>query len=168
MKLKALLPLLTALIFLTVVTGCETTTHIITEGPSPGVKVQQSPGGIAQIRMNSVAILDDSLQKWYVYENSQTGVKEHGKIGKIAVESTGTRRTPTNTLEAWALFRNRTDFDLQLQCRVQFFDTTQAPLEGPTAWKRLYLPSNSVATYKESSINVHNIGYYYIEVREGR
>lgn len=156
-----------AVVFLFLVAvGCQTT-HI-TEGPAPGVRVNNSPATGAQVRMNSVAILDDSLQKWYVHENSLTGSFEHGKIGKIAVESTNSRRTPTGTLEAWAMLRNRTDHALQLQCRVQFFDKKQAPLEGPTSWKRIYLPANSVATYKESSISVKNIGYYYIEVREGR
>lgn len=175
MKSYLSLILLSAGAVLLIFSGCGvTTTHTstattqIVEGPSPGVRVENSPGGIAQVRMNSVAILDDSLQRWYVYENSVTGVKEHGKIGKIAVESTNTRRTPTNTIEAWALFRNRTDYDLQIQCRVQFFDYMKAPLEDPSAWKRIYLPANSVASYKESSIGVHDIGYYYIEVREGR
>lgn len=127
------------------------------------------PEGMAPIvRMNSVAVLDDSLQRWYVYQDTLTGVREHGKVGKIAVEATNTRRTATGTLEAWAMLRNRTDHDLQIQGRVHFFDTQKAPLEGPTAWKRIYLPANAVATYKESSVTVHNIGYYYIEVREGR
>lgn len=166
MRFKLIMSILATCTLLLVIGGCKTTS--ITEGPSPGVRVERFPNSTAQIRMNSVAILDDSIQKWYVYENSVNGAKEHGKVGKIAVESTGTRRTATNTLEAWALFRNRTDYNLQLQCRVQFFDTVQAPLEGPTAWERVFLPANSVAPFKESSINVHNIGFYYIEVREGK
>ena len=66
------------------------------------------------------------------------------------------------------MIRNRTDFPLQIEGRVQFFDESKAPVEGPTAWQRVFLPPQSVATYKESSTNVYDIGYYYIEIREGR
>lgn len=146
--------------------GC--TVLKVTEGPAPGVRVESPEAPYAGIRMNSVAILDKSLQKWYVYENSITGTKEYGKVGKIAVESTGSRRTPTGTLEVWAVLRNRTDHDLQVEGRVQFFDSNRSPVEGPTAWQRIMLPPNSVTTYKEFSTKVRNISYYYIEIREGR
>lgn len=145
--------------------GCSTVA--LNEGPAPGVKVK-TPSGEDILRMNSVAILDKSLQKWYVYENSLTGPREYGKVGKIAVESTGTRRSQTGTIEAWALLRNRTDYMLQVEGRVQFFDAAKAPVEGPTAWQRVILPPNSVSTFKEFSTNVMDIGYYYIEIREGR
>jgi hypothetical protein len=164
MKYIKLLLLFAAVLVLA--SGCHTTS--VVEGPAPGVRVENPPEGVAGVRMNTVAILDDSLQNWYYYENTLTGVREHGKVGKIAVESTNSRRTPTGTLEAWARLRNRTDHDLQLECRIQFFDQQKGPLEGPTPWKRLYLPANSVSTYKESSYHVQGIGYYYIEIREGR
>jgi len=146
--------------------GCQNT--MIHEGPAPGMRVDNPTGYSAGIRMNSVAILDDSLQQWYVFENSATGSIEHGKKGKIAVEMTSSRRSPTGTLEVWAVLRNRTDHDLQVQGRVQFFDQQKAPMEGPTPWKRIMMSANSVASYKEFSTNIHNIAYYYIEIREGR
>lgn len=157
----------TVLLLCTVIfAGCATT--IIGEGPAPGMRVESPNPYSAGIRMNSVSILDKDLQKWYVFENTITGSVERGKKGKIAVESTGSRRTPTGTVEAWAVLRNRTDFDLQVQGRVQFFDKTKAPVEGPTAWQRVFLPANSVSHFKELSINVMDVAYYYIEIREGR
>lgn len=120
--------------------GCTTM-----EGPTPGSRVDA-----IEIKMNSVGILDKSLQK------------------KIAVESTGSRRTPTGTLEVWNVLRNRTNYQLQLEGRVQFFDKDKAPVEGPTAWQRLILSPNSVLSYKEFSTNVMDIAYYYVEIREGR
>ncbi len=146
--------------------GCTTTS--IQEGPFPGMRVDSPTPYSAGIRMNAVAILDRELQNWYVYEKTLTGSVEHGKVGKIAVESTGARRSPTGTLETWAVLRNRTDYDLQIEGRVQFFDKDKAPVEGPTAWQRVFLPANGVSNYKEFSTNVMDIGYYYIEIREGR
>jgi len=110
--------------------------------------------------MNTVNILDKSLQHW-------AGEPEE-KGGKIAVESTNARRNPTGTLEVWAVIRNRTDGQLQIEGRTQFFDRQQAPVEGPTAWQRVILPPNGVATYKEFSTMVDEPAYYYIEIREGR
>lgn len=153
------------LAFVFTLSGC--TTHDIKEGPAPGVRVEGAE--FARLRMNSVAILDRDLQNWYVYE-MPIGKKlvEHGKAGKIAVERTDSRRTATGTLETYALLRNRTNHDLQIEGRVQFFDQSEAPVEGPTTWQRLMLPANSVATYKEFSTLVDGINYYYIEIREGR
>jgi hypothetical protein len=116
--------------------------------------------------MNSVAILDQSLQISYVYENGLTGAKEYGHNGKIAVEATGARRTPTGTLETWAVLRNRTNWPLQVECNVQFFDKNGMPVEGPTAWQRIMLSPNAVNSYKEFS--TADAASYYIQVREGR
>jgi hypothetical protein len=101
-----------------------------------------------QIRWNNVAVLDRSIQQ------------------KIFVQATNSRRTPTGTLEVWTILRNRTDYPLQVEARAAFYDESQAPLEGPTAWQRLYLTPNATAHYQTASTLV-NIGYYTIEVREG-
>jgi hypothetical protein len=135
--------------------------HIdVREGPAPGVMVRDGRAPQATVRMNTVNIIDDSLQNW----QARPGAKH----SKIAVESTNARRSETGTVEIWAVLRNRTDYPLQIEGRVQFFDRDQAPVEGPTAWQRVYLPPNSVATYKELSTKVMEIGYYYVEIREGR
>ncbi len=146
--------------------ACKTT--IIREGPYPGMKVKSSSPYSAKIRMNAVAILDKSLQKWYVIESNLLGTIEYGKKGKIAVESTGSRRTPTGTLEAWTVLRNRTDYPLQIEGRVQFFDAGQMQVEDPSTWQRLMLPPNATAKYSDSSLGAKDITYYYIEIREGR
>jgi hypothetical protein len=70
--------------------------------------------------------------------------------------------------EAWAVLKNLTNEQIMVEGRVWFFDQDEQPVEGPTAWKRLFIPPNSMATYRELSTKVMEIGYYYIEVREGR
>jgi hypothetical protein len=149
-------------ISIAVLAGC---TEYIKEGASPGIRVEDE---LVKMRMNSVAVLDRELQVTYVHENGLNGHREYGHASKIAVESSGGRRTPTGTSEVWAILRNRTNFPLQLECNVQFFEKSGAPVEGPTAWQRIVLSPNAVSTYKEFSTSSVNGLDYYIQVREGR
>lgn len=103
-----------------------------------------------QVRLNNVSILDDAI------------------ANKIAVQGSGAKRTQTGTLKVWTQLRNRTDYPLQIEGRVQFFDAERTPVEGPTAWQRVHLQPNSITTYKEISAKLHEPKYYFIEIREGR
>ncbi len=151
-----------AVVFLLgILSGCSET--YVAEGPAPGMKVDSNYVGI---RMNSVAILDRELQDWYIYQSNLTGPVEWGKSGKIAVEQTGVTRTATNTLQVYTVLRNRTDYPLQIEVRVQFFDANKVPIEGPSSWKRLMMDPQSIVPYKEFSART-DCYYYYIEVREG-
>jgi hypothetical protein len=147
------------------VAGCTN----VTEGPAPGVRVNDPRAPYATIRYNTVVFIDKSLGTWPVRKGEIFGwpIEHKGKRSTIAVESQGWRKTETGTCEIWATFRNRTDYPLQLECRVQFFDLDKAPIEGPTAWQRVFLAPNSVASYKEKSTRL-DVSYYYTEVREGR
>lgn len=126
----------------------------IDEGASPGIRVDDSRAPNATIHFDRVVILDDALQS--------------SRGGKIAIESQGARRTPTGTVEAFAVIRNRTDYPQQIEARVQFFDADKVPVEGPTAWHRVYLEANSVGSYREASTRVHDVAHFLIEIREGR
>ena len=122
----------------------------VREGSFAPVRVRDENLPGTQVRWNNVSLLDRSIKH------------------KIFVEATNSRRTPTGTLEVWALFRNRTEYPLQLEARASFYDANKAPLEGPTAWQRIYLPANATGNYSEIFSTVIDIGYYNIEVREGR
>ena len=139
--------------------GCEQAS--VKEGASPGVRVRDARAPQAEVQYNTAVFLDKSLQRWY-------GVGDADKYAKITVESTDSRRTPTGTLDAWAVLRNRTDHRLQVEGRVQFFDKNKVPCEAPSAWQRLYLNPQSIETYHGLSTQVDNVTYYYIELREGR
>lgn len=143
------------------------------EGAGPGVRVDDPRAPQAGIRYNTVVILDKSLEDWNgkVFDPpllEYLWPQEPEKRSKIAVESTNSRRTETGTLEAWAILRNRTDYPLQIEGRTQFFDAEKAPAEAASAWQRVFIPPQGVATYKELSTKIQGISYYYIEIREGR
>jgi len=148
MKMKKLWVFAFAGILLISLAGCAE--YNVKEGSFAPVRVrdQNLPG--TQIRWNNVSLLDQSIKN------------------KIFVEATNTRRTATGTLEAWAILRNRTDYPLQLEARASFYDATKAPVDGPTAWQRIYLPPNSTANISEVFTTATDLGYYNIEVREGR
>jgi hypothetical protein len=126
----------------------------VNEGPRPGMRVDDARAPHATVQYDRVVILDQSLQS--------------ARGGKLAIESQGARRTATGTLEVYAVIRNRTDYPLQVEGRVQFFDPDKVPVEGPSAWQRVYLSPNSVQTFRETSTRVHDIAHYYVEIREGR
>lgn len=87
---------------------------------------------------------------------------------KLAVQSTNARRTASDTIEVWAVLRNKGDKTLQVEGRTQFFDRQQSPAEPPSAWQRLFIPAGALATYREFSTKVTEIGYYYVEIKEVR
>lgn len=124
------------------------------EGARPGVRINDARAPDARVNLNTVVILDKSLQD--------------RKSGKIAIESSGARRTDTNTLEVYAVIRNRTDFSQQLEARIQFFDQDGVPTEGPSAWQKIYLDPQSVGAYREKSTGVQGVDQYYVEIREAR
>ena len=151
--------------------GCSTID--VPEGPSRGVRVRHSRAPQAGIQLNSVVIIDKSLQDWRgkVFDPPEMEYiwpQEKHKRSRLAVESTNARRTATGTLEVFAVLRNRTDRPMQLEGRAHFFDKDEVPCEKPSAWQRMYLPPQSVAMYKERSTNIYDVAYYYVEIREGR
>lgn len=132
-------------------TACQTVAQV-DEGPALGVRVNSPYAPNARLNLDTVVILDKALQD--------------GRAGKLAVETSGGRRTPTGTLEIFAVIRNRTDYPQQIELRSQFFDQLGVPIEGPTAWSRLMLEPNGIQAYKEFSVGTSNVAHYYIEVRE--
>lgn len=114
------------------------------EGTDPGATVDL-PG--AGPRMNNVGFLTPGLNR------------------RIGVEQTNARRTPTNTLEVYCVFRNRTKYTQQIQVRTQFFGAQGEPLEGPDAWQNVFLAPNTIQPYRSYSTRIDPV-FYYIEVQE--
>lgn len=115
--------------------------------------------------MNSIVFVDHKLNRT-VITKSLLGERSHTTI-KVDVESSGVRQTATGNTEVWAVLRNRTDYDLQVQGMTSFYDAGSAPLDDRSNWKRVYLPANSTALYKEVSVN-QQAKYFVLELREGR
>ena len=122
--------------------GSDTAVIDIREGTGAGTRVD-SPE--TEARLNRVGFLDPDFNR------------------KIAVQSTGAKRTATNTLEVYAVFRNRTKFSQSFQVRTQYFAPDRVPYEGPNEWQILHLPPNGIDTYRTYSRGT-NADFYYIEV----
>jgi hypothetical protein len=124
------------------------------EGAQLAMRVDDARAPNARVIYDQVAILDKSLQS--------------AKAGKLAVETQGTRRTATGTLNVVVQVRNRTDYPQVIEARTSFFDSGFAPAENPSGWNRLHLPPNGIATYQENSLGAANVAHYYVEIREAR
>ncbi|MEO3879435.1 hypothetical protein [Rheinheimera fenheensis] len=119
----------------------------------------------ANTEMNSIVFVDHALNRT-VITKSVMGERARTTV-KVEVESSGIRQTPTGNTEVWAVLRNRTDYDLQVEGMTSFYDAGSAPLDDRSSWKRVYLPANSTALYKEVSVD-QQAKYFVVELREGR
>lgn len=140
-----------ALCGMVLLTACQTPSQ---EGAQMGVRVNDVNAPNARVMFDQVVILDKALQS--------------SQAGKIAIESQGTRRTATGTLNVIVQLRNRTDYPQLLEGRVSFFDSGFAPTEKPSGWGRVHLEPNGIATFQESSMAAANVAHYYVELREAR
>lgn len=129
------------------------------ESPSSqGIRYDSRDAGLER-KLDTVLILDSSLQ----YKDRTD--KQWKSV--IAVEATGSRRSPNDTLEAWAVLGNQINETLQLEVRTSFFDELSSPIGAPSSWTRLFMSENATENYSETSLDFEAY-YYLIEVREAR
>jgi hypothetical protein len=93
---------------------------------------------------------------------------EYGLSGRVAAADLGTTRTAAGTVAVTYRLTNCTAGPLQIEARTHFLDAQGAPTEGPSGWRRVFLPSFGTDTYQESSADVRAVASYYIEMRAGR
>jgi len=116
------------------------------QGP---VMVAQTPGSITDIPLNAVNITDRRI------------------TNKVLVQATNAKRLEDGQVQVYTRMVNCTDYALQVEGRTHFLDETQAPVEQPTAWQRVYLPPHTIGTYQTTSTKQQAVDTYYIELREG-
>jgi len=116
------------------------------------VELPPAAGGSAspltEMPLNSVSITDYSIMQ------------------KVFVRQVASRRTPTGTVEVTSQVINCTDYPLNAEARVQFYDAAQTPSEPVSAWRRFNLPARTSNTWRESSIGTESVRYYMVEMRE--
>jgi hypothetical protein len=97
---------------------------------------------------------------------NSVNITDFAIINKVYVRAVNARRTPTGTVEVYSQIINCTDFPLNAEARVQFYDSAQAPSEPVSAWKRFPLAPRTSNTYRENSVGTGSAQYYMIELRE--
>jgi hypothetical protein len=108
--------------------------------------VANVPGAMRPIPLDAVQFIDKKMAK------------------SVIVEGLFQRRTETGAAEVIARLVNCTKKPLQLRARTSFLDQQQAPAEPTSAWKMLFLPPLSLATYAERSIRRESVDSFLIEV----
>lgn len=119
---------------------------------------QQQRSSLQQ-QMGTVIFIDHELNR---LEHSFWGDR---KTVKISLEQFGDRLSPTGTKEVFAIFKNRTDYDLVMEIRTSFFGAGNFPLDDVTAWRQVFMPANAIGNYRDISIS-QNVASYIIEVRQ--
>ncbi|MBI3446141.1 MAG: hypothetical protein HY055_12465 [Magnetospirillum sp.] len=119
----------------------------LVEVPADGI-FSSSP--LKELPMNSVAITDETI------------------ANKVFVRAVNARRTATGTVEVVSQIINCTDYPLNAEARVQFYDKTKVASEPVSAWRRFNLPARTSNTYQELSIGTESVEYYMVEMRETR
>lgn len=117
--------------------------------------------------MNTIVFVDHNLNRSILSKNKFTGKEYIHETIKVSINSAGTRTGPTGLLEVWAVLRNHTDYPLQVEGQTSFYDEQNAPIDVPPMWKRVYIPANSIATYKENATDFASSNFI-VELREGR
>lgn len=115
--------------------------------------------------LNTIVFIDHNLNRTDITKTA-FGETVRTKV-KVTLDRSGVSNTSTGQLEVWTMIRNRTDYDLQIEGKAMFFDGNQAPLMDESMWRRVYVPANGTAIYRETSLN-DRAEYFLVELREGR
>jgi uncharacterized protein YcfL len=102
------------------------------------------------VEMNQIFLVDD-------FSKANVEVLKHNA-----------RRSSTGTVEIWAQLRNKSSKPIRVECRVQFLDRQQVPVEPFSAWRPVFIQGGSMATYTEISTKVQEVGYYILEIKGGQ
>ena len=88
--------------------------------------------------MNSVVFVDKSLN--FV----KNGGFASGDINvrKLSVDRHGFKELATGSMEVWAVIKNHTDYDQEIQVGTQFYDVDQVPSEYAAVPQRLFITKN--------------------------
>lgn len=141
-----------------VLAACTTTTQDGYRGSHPVQRTQTN-------ELNTIVFIDHQLNRTDI-TNTFMGQDIVDTV-KITLDRSGVSNTATGQLEVWTILRNRTDYDLQVEGKALFFDSNKAPLMDESMWRRVYVPANGTAVYRETSIN-NRAEYFLVELREGR
>jgi hypothetical protein len=115
--------------------------------------------------LNSIVFIDHALNRT---DLTKTPLGTNAKTTvKVTIDRSGIRNTETGTIEVWSILRNRTDYDLQLEGKAMFFDAASAPIGDESMWRRVYVPANGTAVYRETSLS-SQAANFILEFREGR
>ncbi|WP_203299332.1 YcfL family protein [Marinobacter sediminum] len=114
----------------------------------------------APVTMNSVVFTDYNLKRTWT-----GGFFSEGERYRLSVVQHGQRPSATGTTEVYAVLRNHTDYDYQIEARTQFFDQDGVPTDVRPTWQRTTVPANSLSTYRELSATTQPL-QYRVEVRE--
>jgi len=110
-------------------------------------------------KMNSVVFVDKSLN----FVKNGGFVSNEVNVIKLTVDKHGSKALPSGSMEVWAVIKNHTDYDQEIQVGTQFYDIDQAPSEFEAVQQRMFITKNSTKTYRQTSVK-QNMKFYRVEI----
>ncbi|MAY10574.1 MAG: hypothetical protein CL549_08810 [Alcanivorax sp.] len=111
---------------------------------------------------NTVLFTDYDLNR-----NFKDGLVGPNKVMRLTSTGHGIQRTDTGTSQVWMELRNHTDYDYQVEARTRFYTEGGMPTDADPVWRRLTVPANGNAVYREKSVGTEQL-QYRVEVRQTR
>ncbi|MBF5056791.1 hypothetical protein Y5W_02085 [Alcanivorax sp. 521-1] len=111
---------------------------------------------------NTVLFTDYDLNR-----NFKDGLVGPNKVIRLTSTGHGIQRTDTGTSQVWVELRNHTDYDYQVEARTRFYTEGGMPTDADPVWRRLTVPANGNAVYREKSVGTERL-QYRVEVRQTR
>jgi hypothetical protein len=119
----------------------------------------------APVGMNEVVYVEHGLNR--TYTTKKWLQKSRLKAINISLEKSFIQQNEAGYKQVMSLFRNHTDFDYVLEVRTHFFDASEFPSDTVSKWQRIFVPANSIQTYKVMSID-KTTTYFRTEVRSAK
>ena len=82
----------------------------------------------------------------------------------ISVGNSGGRRSPTGTLEVFAILKNKSGRPVSFEARARFFEENGMPLDEDSAFERVSISPRGTGTFRALSMTPA-ARHYVIEVR---
>lgn len=115
-----------------------------------------------KVEYNTVIFTDYKLNRQF-----SDGLVGPDNVIRISAKKHGIGRTDTGISQVWAVLRNHTDYNYMVEARTHFFDKNGMPVDAKPVWKRVSVPANSLARYKEKSVSNKRL-QYRVEVRQAK
>ena len=111
---------------------------------------------------NTVIFTDYDLNRRF-----KDGLTGPDNVMRLSTTGHGIERTDTGTSQVWVELRNHTDYDYQVEARTRFYTEGDMPTDADPVWRRLTVPANGNAVYREKSVGTERL-QYRVEVRQAR
>ncbi len=125
---------------------------VLVAGCQPGMSKKEYQQRTEDHGYNTVLFTDYDLNR-----NFKDGLIGPNKVIRLTSTGHGIQRTDTGTSQVWVELRNHTDYDYRVEARTRFYTEGGMPTDAEPVWRRLTVPANGNAVYREKSVGTERL-----------